>query len=271
MTLYLPRRCYADTPLGQLHYAEVGSGPVLLLLHQTPRSLDEYLELMPLLADHCRVVAMDMYGFGMSAKPEGPQTIELYAAGAVALADWLGVEEFSVMGHHTGAIVAVEVGASVADRVRSVILSSPAYTDLAFRESQAGGPGVDDAAPDESGSHLTTWWGQRAPYYPSGRIDLMNRYIRDCLAPGVDPMEGHLACARYVMEDRVGQVAAPVLIIAADADPFAFPAVGAVARALEGAASVEVAVIEGGMIPVLEQKPREVAGAVLGFLDRHVG
>jgi hypothetical protein len=29
------RRGYADSPFGQLHYVEDGSGPVVLLLHQT--------------------------------------------------------------------------------------------------------------------------------------------------------------------------------------------------------------------------------------------
>ena len=49
-----------------------------------------------------------------------------------------------------------------------------------------------------------TWWTQRAPYYPEDRPDILNRFIRDALAPGVDPLEGHLACARYAMEDRIG-------------------------------------------------------------------
>jgi pimeloyl-ACP methyl ester carboxylesterase len=66
------RRGYADSPFGQLHYAETGAGPVLLLLHQTPRSHDEFREVQPLLADGRRVVAMDMLGFGMSASLPAP-------------------------------------------------------------------------------------------------------------------------------------------------------------------------------------------------------
>jgi pimeloyl-ACP methyl ester carboxylesterase len=106
------RHGYADTPLGQLHYAEAGSGPAIVLLHQTPRSLDEYRELMPLLGATHRAIAMDMYGFGLSAKPEGRQSVEQYAAGVLALVDALGVDEFVVMGHHTGSSVAIEVAAA---------------------------------------------------------------------------------------------------------------------------------------------------------------
>lgn len=259
------RRGYADTDLGQLHYAEAGSGAVVLLLHQTPRSSDEYRELLPLLARTHRAIAMDMYGFGLSAKPVGPQTIEQYASGALALVDALGIDEFSVMGHHTGSIVAVEVAAGAAGRVSSAILSSPSYTDETFRLREASGPGVDDASPASDGTHLTTLWDQRSPFYP-GDADLLNRYIRDCLAPGVDPIEGHRACARYVMEERIPRVTAPALVLGAQEDPFTFPDVERVAAALVSSRSVKVEVISGGMIPLMEQKSTEVATLVREFL-----
>lgn len=257
---------YADTHLGQLHYAEAGEGPALLMLHQTPRSLDEYVEMMPRLARSHRAVAMDMYGFGQSAKPDGPQTIEAYAEGLLALAEALGIEAFAVMGHHTGSVVAIEVAATAPARVTGVILSSPSYTDATFREQQATGPGVDDATPAPDGSHLTTLWAQRAPYYPEGGVDLLNRYLRDCLAPGVDPLEGHLACARYVMEDRIDLVKAPVLILGAEADPFAFPDLEPTAAALVSASSVDIRVIAGGMIPLIEHRADDVTAAVQSFL-----
>lgn len=265
---YHLRRGYADTPLGQLHYMEAGSGPALILLHQTPRSSDEFVELMPLLAPHFRVVAMDMYGFGLSAKPEGAQTIEQYAAGVFALADALAIGPFSVLGHHTGSIVAAEVGAADPTRVTTLVLSSPTLTDPEFRATQERGPGVDDAGREAGGAHLIAWWNQRVEFYPKGRTDLMDRFIRDCLAPGMDPLEGHLACARYVMEDRVGLITAPVLILGAEGDPYSFAYVEPTAAALTAAATVEVRVIEGALIPVMEQKTHEVAEAVLDFFDR---
>ena len=71
-TTTLVRFGYADTPLGQLHYAEAGvEGVPLICLHQTPRSWDEFAELMPLVGPSRRIIAMDMYGFGQSAKPVG--------------------------------------------------------------------------------------------------------------------------------------------------------------------------------------------------------
>jgi pimeloyl-ACP methyl ester carboxylesterase len=263
---------YADTPLGQLHYAESGtSGVPVIALHQTPRSWDEYADVLPLFGEHRRLIAMDMYGFGMSAKPEPgePQTIQQYAAGVLALADALELREFAVLGHHTGAVVAIEVAAAVPDRVSALVLSSPALTDAEYRLRHADGPGgVDDAVVADDGSHLTTWWAQRSPFYPPGRPDILNRFVRDALATNVDPLEGHIACARYVMEDRLDLITAPVAILAGDADPFAFPDAEPIKAALTAARSVEITVIEGGTIPMLEQLPGEVTTAVLGFLDR---
>jgi len=260
------RRGYADTPFGQLHYAEAGTGPALLLLHQTPRSHDEFREVQPLLADRRRVLAMDMLGFGLSAALPAPQTVERFAAGAFALLDALGVHEAAVLGHHTGAAVALEMAAQAADRVPALVLSSPPWTGPEYRASHADGPAVDRADRVDDGGHLTAWWGLRRPYYPAGRPDLLDRFVRDALAPGVDPAEGHRACARYVMEDRVPAVTAAVLLIGAAADPFAMPNVAVLRQRLTNARSVDVRVVEGGMIPLMEQAPQQVADLVGRFL-----
>jgi pimeloyl-ACP methyl ester carboxylesterase len=253
------RRAYADTPFGQLHYAEAGSGPMLLLLHQTPRSYDEFREVQPLLADGHRVIAMDMLGFGLSAVLAKPQTIEQYAAGAFALLDALGVDNAAVLGHHTGAAVALEMTASRPDRINALVLSSPPWT-------RSGEVTVDHAQTDADGNHLGELWRLRQPYYPDGRPDLLERFVRDALAPGVDPTEGHRACARYRIEDRVGLVTAPVLLIGASADPFALPNVAILRERLIAARSVDAAVIDGGTIPLMEQAPQEVAELVDAFL-----
>ncbi len=270
---------YADTPLGQLHYAEAAGaepeeGVPLLLLHQTPRSADEFREVQPLLAAGRRVIAMDMYGFGMSAKPEGTPTIEQYADGVVALADALALDRFALLGHHTGAFVAVEVAARIPARLAAVILSAGVFGDAAYRtavlgEDLSGGHGeedVDVAEVEEDGGHLSVLWAKRLPFYPAGRPDLLDRFIRDALAPGVAPADGHIACARYVMEERVVAVSAPLLFLAATDDPFSYGGTEAFAAAFPNAPDRRVADIAGGMIPLMEQKPEEVAAAVTGFL-----
>jgi len=74
------RRAFLDTPEGQIHYRTAGAGRPVLLLHQTPRSSDEYRDVIPILARELRVVAMDTIGYGDSYKPAGTSTIEDYVA-----------------------------------------------------------------------------------------------------------------------------------------------------------------------------------------------
>jgi len=259
---------YADTPLGQLHHVEQGEGPVLLLLHQTPRSADEFRELLPLLSRSFRTVAMDMLGFGMSPSVPAPQTIEGMADGALALLDALGIVEAAVLGHHTGGAVALELAARAPGRVPALVLSSTPWIDEARRAAhrESDGPGVDRAVQADDGSHLTTLWQLRQPYYPPHRPDLLDRFVRDALAPGLDPTEGHRACNRYRMEDRIGLVTAPALLLGASADPFAMPNLERLAPQLTAAAGVETVVLEGGTVAVMEQLAPEVATAVEGFL-----
>jgi pimeloyl-ACP methyl ester carboxylesterase len=254
-------RAYADTPFGRLHYASAGEGPTLLLLHQTPRSHDEFREVQPLLATGRRVLAMDMLGFGMSASLPAPQRIEQFAAGAFALLDALGVPDAAVLGHHTGAVVALEMAASAPDRVRALILSSTPWTGPEYRTHD---PAVDNVPCAQDGSHLTELWRIRQPYYPAGRPDLLERFVRDALA--VDPAEGQRACGRYVMENRADLVTAPVLLLGASADPFGMRDLPVVRDRLVNARSVAVRTVEGGTVPVMEQAPQEVAAYVNEFL-----
>jgi pimeloyl-ACP methyl ester carboxylesterase len=262
MTLH---RAYADTPLGQLHYAEAGAGRTILMLHQAPRSLDEFAEAQDQLCHDFRTIAMDTRGFGLSAPLPAPQTIEAIAEGVPALLDAVDVDSVVLLGHHTGAVVALEAAAAYPERVEALVLSGMPWIGPE-RRAREGSVGVDDARIAEDGSHLVDLWTQRLPYYPTGRPDLLDRFIRDALAPGVDPAEGHRACERYVMEERIGLVRCPVLVLEPTEDPFAAPAVPQVVAALSRAVRVQTARLEGAMIPAMEQCTDQLVAHVRAFL-----
>jgi pimeloyl-ACP methyl ester carboxylesterase len=97
---------YVPSPFGQLHFAECGTGEPVLMLHQTPRSWTEYRDVLPLVGAEHRAIAMDTLGFGASAAPEGPHSIERFADAAEALVDALGLDRFHLVGHHTGGVIA---------------------------------------------------------------------------------------------------------------------------------------------------------------------
>lgn len=254
---------YADTPLGQMHYAESGSGPLLVLLHQTPRSWDEFREAIPLLADGRRVIAPDTPGFGASPRIT-EHSIENYAAGILGLLDAMAVEEFDLAGHHTGGVVAVEVAARAPERVRKLVLSSTPHIDEAAREHRASRPAIDAVDERADGSHLTELWRRRAAFYPEGRPDLLTRFVRDALQAWPNVEHGHAAVSAYRMEERIGLISCPVLCIGASADPYAFPDLGPLTERIPYA---ETAVIEGGGVP-LEFQAAEFAQLTAGFLGR---
>ena len=260
-----PRRAYADGPFGQIHYAAAGAGAPLLLLHQTPRSWDEYSEIMRLLAPRRLAVAMDLPGMGASDPPPGEPTVENFADSALALLDALGLAEADVFGHHTGAFVAADLAARHPDRVRALILSAPSWVDDAYRAAHPDGGDldVDNAEPTEDGAHLATLWRQRQAFYPAHRVDLLSAFLRDALRVR-DPRAGHVACGRYELDRAITRVKCPVLLLGHDHDPHSFDDLQQFTRRMPDAT---VEIIEGGMVPLEFNAPR-IAEAISGFLDR---
>ncbi len=257
-------RAFADLSGGQVHYAACGdpSAEPVLLLHQSPRSWREYRAVLPLLGAHWRAIAMDTAGFGDS-ESSGPATIEHYAQVALELLVHLGLKHVHVVGHHTGGVIAVELAASAPQRVASLTLSSTPFTDAAFRAARASRPPIDEVAPSADGSHLTVLWQRRQGFYPDGRPELLEAFVRDALAVG-NPEDGHRAVAAYSMEQRIGLVRQPVCILRATHDPFAAPHAAELMAHLPQASLAE---IEGGMVPLPDQMPSRFAEAVHGFLS----
>jgi pimeloyl-ACP methyl ester carboxylesterase len=247
---------------GRLAFAQAGDAgaPVVVLLHQTPRSCDEYRDVLPLLAaSGRRVIAFDTPGFGDSAAlPDGP-SIEGWAAALLAALDALGVTHASVAGHHTGGTVAVALAAREPERVDALVLSATAMTDAAYRAAPPDESGVDE------GDTAEELRASRAGFYPADRPDLLDRYFADALRAGPLRLGGHQAVGAYEMDAAIARLRMPVLLVGATADPYAHPQLARMQAALPHA---EVAVIEGGMVPLPDGWPEEFAAAVAGFLDR---
>src|SRR5689334_22917723 len=163
-------RRFVETSAGTIHCAIAGEyggtrgentgtdghrGTDVLLLHQTPRSWNEYREVLPLLGHRRRAIAIDMVGFGDStALPEGSDSIERWAEVALDLLTALGVQQAHLVGHHTGAVVATEMAVRAPDRARSVVLSSAPFDAAQTRAAQLeAGAIVDNVTRRPDGSH----------------------------------------------------------------------------------------------------------------------
>jgi pimeloyl-ACP methyl ester carboxylesterase len=123
-TAVAARRAYVDTPNGQIHFYDTGgeSRP-LVLLHQSPTSSIDFFGVFPMLrAAGLRLIAVDGPGLGLSDAPRRPTTIDDFIDAVFAVLDHLKVTEADVLGHHTGAHVAVEAAVRQPGRFRQVIL-----------------------------------------------------------------------------------------------------------------------------------------------------
>ena len=92
-----------------LHIAECGDGPLVVLLHGFPEAWHSWRHQIPALAAAgYHVVAPDLRGYGRSAAPERIEEFTIFdlVGDVIGLVDVLGYGEVIVMGHDWGAAVA---------------------------------------------------------------------------------------------------------------------------------------------------------------------
>lgn len=151
---------YAQTPMGEVHYRLVGTGtgPVLLLLHQTPWSMIEFAEIQACLAQRgVRSLAVDTPGYGMSDAPAGHPTISQYADTLVPVLDHLRIRKVIVAGHHTGSAIAAAFAARYPERTLAVLMhGTPLYT--AKERTQRLTAPQRSRTLSEDGTHLADYY-----------------------------------------------------------------------------------------------------------------
>lgn len=114
----------------QVHYAEVGDGEPLVLLHGNGSMLQDFMSsgFVQAAAKRYRVIAFDRPGYGYTERPRS--TIWTPSAQADLLRTALqqiGVSHSLVLGHSWGASVAIALALDHPDMVRGLILESGYY------------------------------------------------------------------------------------------------------------------------------------------------
>jgi len=113
----------------ELHIAERGSGPAVIMCHGFPGLWYSWRhQLSALAAAGFRAIAPDMRGYGRSAAPADPRAYDRTStvADLVGLLDALGIDEAVFVGHDFGAVLTWDLPQWAAGRVRALIqLSVP--------------------------------------------------------------------------------------------------------------------------------------------------
>ncbi|CDO60210.1 Hydrolase, alpha/beta fold family [Candidatus Phaeomarinobacter ectocarpi] len=118
-----PDARFVETRSGRIHMLDRGSGPVVLLIHGTGRSIADWQEgLVDLLAETHRVIAMDYYGHGLSDRNHGLSYGHvLWTRQVVDLLDALEIDRVIIVGHSVGGVIVSRVAADYPERVSHVV------------------------------------------------------------------------------------------------------------------------------------------------------
>ena len=93
----------------RMHYAEAGTGPLVVLLHGFPETWYAWRHQIPALCPRYRVVAPDLRGYGGTDKPASGYDKKTMADDIVALIEHLGDKKAAIVGHDRGARVATRL------------------------------------------------------------------------------------------------------------------------------------------------------------------
>jgi pimeloyl-ACP methyl ester carboxylesterase len=116
----------ADAAGIKTNYLEAGEGPPVVLVHGSGPGVTAYANwrvVLPALADHFRVIAPDMAGFGFSERPAGIEYgLRLWVDQTLGLMDNLGLEKVHLVGNSFGGSIALRLAAEHPDRVGKLVL-----------------------------------------------------------------------------------------------------------------------------------------------------
>jgi pimeloyl-ACP methyl ester carboxylesterase len=103
-------------------FVKTGTGPVLLLLHGLGDDHTSWEPVIEQLARRYTVIAPDLLGHGLSAKPRADYSVGGYANGMRDLLTVLGIDRVTVVGHSFGGGVAMQFAYQYPERTERLIL-----------------------------------------------------------------------------------------------------------------------------------------------------
>jgi pimeloyl-ACP methyl ester carboxylesterase/putative sterol carrier protein len=117
-------------PVGNLRISALVAGdpaaPPVVMLHGLGGTKASMLTIVPQLARHHRVVAVDLPGFGSSSKPRGRYDAPWFADHMFAFLDAAGLDKVSLIGNSMGGKIAQEMAMRDPKRIEAIVCLCPA-------------------------------------------------------------------------------------------------------------------------------------------------
>jgi haloalkane dehalogenase len=229
------RRDYVQVKNRLVHVRHGGSGPPILLIHQSPKSSAEFDALMASWSTTNTVIAPDTPGFGQSDPlADDTASVDDFARALLDFLDALGVQRIPAYGFHSGAVFAV--AAAKLDPARFTAMVCNGYAVWTEAEITAFGEKyLPPFCPTDFGDHLTWLWARMReqrfffPWYevndkhrmalPEASADHLHSTTMDMLYAGDAYRVGYGAVVRAKRDLPAEDVAVPTLIVSFDGDP----------------------------------------------------
>ena len=108
-----------------VHYVDEGSGPILLMLHGNPVWSFVYREVIAVLRERFRCIALDSPGFGLSTGAPGYRYLaQDHAALLVSFLDRLDLSGLTLVGHNWGGPLGLHAAVQRPDRFERLVLTN---------------------------------------------------------------------------------------------------------------------------------------------------
>ena len=119
---------YADNEGVKIHYASVGTGPLVVMIHGFPDFWYSWRHQMEALKSDYQVVAIDQRGYNLSDKPAGnePYAMSRLISDVAAVIQHMGQDSATIVGHDWGGAVSWQFAFNYPQMVdKLVILNLP--------------------------------------------------------------------------------------------------------------------------------------------------
>lgn len=257
----------------RLHVETAGHGPPLVLLHGFTGNAGTWLPLKPVLAEHFRVLAVDLPGHRYSPLP-GTMRLPELAEALVGVLDRAGVARAHWLGYSLGGRAALHVALAHPGRVDHLVLesTSPGIADPTTRITRAADDArlADTLLRDGLPAFVDAWSGQPL-FATQARLPDAVRARERAVRLG-NTATGIAAALRAFgpgtqapLWDLLPRLAPPILLVVGDEDPTYRAVAGRMAARLRAS---ETAVIPDAGHATHLENPVAFAAAVVGFLHR---
>jgi len=234
----------------RVFYEECGSGDPLLLIHGAAASGLWYSDVIPLLAEHYRVIVPDLRGLGRSERVAPLTEPQIWVSDILRVLDAASADYVHVVGASLGSRIGGRIALEHRDRVRTLTVDGPIIGLNAH-----GNAALSSAfAPVEEDSEQGREW--RYLHGPDWR-EVVEFYAKTRVGPKFQPY--------YTLRPQLREIDVPTLICRGDFDDSVHPIDDAIVWHSE-APSTRLWIVPGlSQSSVIKERPAEFVETLRTF------